>query len=48
VASARREAEAEVAPLGDRLAAGMKARAIEATFERLVRESLGLPTIRYQ
>jgi hypothetical protein len=48
VATARREAESELAPFGSRLAPAVRAQAVEAAFERLVRESLGLPTIRYQ
>ncbi len=48
LASARREAEGELAPFGARLAPEAKARAAEAVFERLVREALGLPTLRYQ
>jgi hypothetical protein len=47
-AAARREAEAELAPFGARLSPEMRAEAIEAAFDRLVRETLGLPTIRYQ
>ena len=48
VATARREAEAELAPFGARLAPEVRAQAVEAAFERLVRDSLGLPQIRYQ
>jgi hypothetical protein len=48
VATARREAESELAPFGSRLAPAVRAQAVEAAFERLVRDSLGLPTIRYQ
>ncbi len=48
LATARREAEAELAPFGSRLTAEMRAQAVEAAFERLVRDSLGLPQIRYQ
>jgi hypothetical protein len=48
LASARREAEAELAPFGSRLSAEMRTQAVEAAFERLVRDSLGLPQIRYQ
>lgn len=47
-ATARREAEAELAPFGARLAPEVRAQAVEAAFERLVRDSLGLPQIRYQ
>jgi hypothetical protein len=48
VAAARREAEAELAPFGARLAPDARAQAVDAAFARLVRESLGLPTLRYQ
>jgi hypothetical protein len=48
IAAARREAEAELAPFAARLSPEMRAQAIEAAFERLVRETLGLPTLRYQ
>ena len=48
LATARREAEAELAPFGARLAPEVRAQAVEAAFERLVRDSLGLPQIRYQ
>jgi hypothetical protein len=48
IAAARREAEAELAPFGSRLSPEMRSQAVEAAFERLVRESLGLPTLRYQ
>ena len=46
--TARREADAELAPFGSRLAPDVRAQAVEAAFERLVRDSLGLPQIRYQ
>jgi hypothetical protein len=48
LAAARREAEAELAPFGSRLTPEMRRQAIEAAFDRLVRETLGLPTLRYQ
>ena len=48
LASARREAEGELASYGAWLAPEARARAAEAVFERLVREALGLPTLRYQ
>jgi hypothetical protein len=48
LAAARREAEAELAPLGSRLAPEVRAQVVDAAFERLVRDSLGLPQIRYQ
>jgi hypothetical protein len=44
---ARHEAEAELAPFSSRMAPDVRARAIEAACQRLVRESLGLTTIRY-
>jgi hypothetical protein len=43
----RREAEAELAPFESRMNADVLAKAIGAAVERLVRESLGLPTVRY-
>jgi hypothetical protein len=43
----RREAEAELAPFGSRLAPEARARAAAAAFERLVRETLGVPVIAY-
>jgi hypothetical protein len=48
VSAARREAEAELAPFGARLSPEVRAQAIEAAFERHVRDSLGLPMVRYQ
>ncbi len=48
VAAAKREAEAELTPFGARLTPEVRAQAVEAAFERLVRDSLGLPQIRYQ
>lgn len=48
IAAARREAEAELAPFGSRLTPDVRAQAVEAAFERLVRDLLGLPQIRYQ
>lgn len=47
-AGLRKEAEAEMAPFGARMAPDAKARATAAAFERLLRESLGLPTLRYE
>jgi hypothetical protein len=44
---ARSEAEVELAPFAARMAPEVRARAIEAAYQRLVRESLGLPAIRY-
>jgi hypothetical protein len=46
--SLRREAEAELAPFGSRLSSDTRTRAVEAAFERLVREVLGLPVISYE
>jgi hypothetical protein len=48
VTAARREAEAELAPFGSRLSPEMRAQAVEAAFERHVRDTLGLPMVRYQ
>jgi hypothetical protein len=47
-ASAMREAEAELASLGSRMAPDIRARAVKGAYERLVRETLGLPTLRYE
>jgi hypothetical protein len=47
-ASLRREAEAELAPFGSRLAPEARTRAAAAAFERLVRETLGVPVITYE
>lgn len=44
----RREAEQELAPFGSRMAPDARARAVEAAFDRLVREAFGLPTITYE
>ncbi len=43
-----REAEAELAPFGARLTPEARTRAAAAAFERLVRETLGLPVIAYE
>lgn len=43
----RRDAEAELAPFGARMAPEARARSVDAAFERLVREHLGLPFIVY-
>ena len=48
VVTARREAEAELAAFGARMTPEMRAQAVEAAFERLVRDTLGLPQVRYQ
>jgi hypothetical protein len=41
------EAEAELAPFGSRLHPEARAKALEAAYQRLVREAYGLPTLRY-
>ena len=48
--SARLRAEAieELRPFGARMPEEARARAVEAAFERLVREATGLPTLRYE
>jgi hypothetical protein len=43
----REEAAEELAPFGSRMPGEAKARALEAAFERLARESAGLPDLRY-
>lgn len=43
-----REAAAELAPFGTRIAPEARARAAAAAFDRLVRESHGLPVITYE
>lgn len=45
-AALRREADAELAPFGSRMAPDAKAQATTAAFERLLRESLGLPIVQ--
>jgi hypothetical protein len=47
-AALKREAEAELAPFGARMAPDARAQAALAAFERLLRESLGLPVIRHE
>jgi hypothetical protein len=44
----KREADAELASFGSRLAPETRARAAAAAFERLVRETLGIPVISYE
>jgi hypothetical protein len=44
----RQEAENELAPFGSRLAPEARAHAAAAAFERLVRETLGIPVIAYE
>jgi hypothetical protein len=43
-----REAESELAPFGSRMAPEVRDRAIDAAHQRLVREALGLPLLRYE
>ena len=45
--SLREEASAELAAFGSRMPPDVRVRASEAAFERLVRESLRLPTLAY-
>ena len=47
-AALRREAEAELAPFGARMAPDTRARAAAAAYARLVREALGIPVITYE
>jgi hypothetical protein len=42
------EAEQELTPFGSRMPPDARAQAREAAVQRLVRESLGLPTVRYE
>lgn len=46
-AAMRREAEDEVTPFGARMPSDARARAADAAFLRLVRDTLDLPTVRY-
>lgn len=43
----RAEAEREMAPFGARMDPGVRARALDAAFNRLVRDELGLPIVTY-
>jgi hypothetical protein len=43
----KREAEAELAPFGSRMAPEVRERAVGAAHHRLVREALGVPVLRY-
>lgn len=45
LAALRTEAEAEIAPFAARMAADARARAIDAAFDRLVRDAIGLPIL---
>lgn len=47
-ATLHRETEAELAPFGSRMAPEARARAAEAAYARLVRETLGIPVISYE
>jgi hypothetical protein len=44
----RREAEAELAPFAVRMAPQVHTEVLSAAYDRLVREALGLPTLRYE
>lgn len=44
----RREAAMELSPFEGRMAPEVRAAVLEAAYERLVREALGLPTLRYE
>ena len=43
-----READAELAPFGARMAPDVREQALVAAYHRLVREALGMPTVRYE
>ena len=47
-AELQREAETELAPFGARMAADARERALRAAFERLTRETIGLPVLAYE
>ena len=47
-AAMRAEAEAEIAPFAARMAPDARARAIDAAFDRLVRDALGLPVLSHE
>lgn len=47
-AALQREAEAEIAPFAARMPDGARSAATEAAFMRLLRESIGIPTIRFE
>jgi hypothetical protein len=47
-AQLRREAEAELAPFETRMAPDVRARSVEAAFERLVRDAFALPELTYE
>jgi hypothetical protein len=47
-AALRAEADAEIAPFAARMAPDARARAVEAAFDRLVREAVGLPVLSHE
>ena len=47
-AAMRAEAEAEIAPFAARMAPEARARAIDAAFDRLVRDAVGLPVLSHE
>lgn len=47
-AALRAEAEAEIAPFAARMAPDARARALDAAFDRLVREAAGLPVLSHE
>ena len=47
-AELRRDAEAELAPFGVRMAPDARMRAVDAAFDRLVREAAGLPILIFE
>jgi hypothetical protein len=47
-AALRAEAEAEIAPFAARMAPDARARAIDAAFDRLVRDAVGLPVLSHE
>jgi hypothetical protein len=47
-AALRANAEAEIAPFAARMAPDARARAIDAAFDRLVREAVGLPVLSHE
>ncbi|HEX6974549.1 MAG TPA: hypothetical protein VF147_09115 [Vicinamibacterales bacterium] len=47
-AQLRREADAELAPFGNRMPPDAKAKASEAAYARLVRDTFGLPVVRFE
>ena len=47
-AALRAEAEAEIAPFAARMSPDARARAVDAAFDRLVREAVGLPVLSHE